>query len=144
MQILSPVKTTFKGISGGSPSRNKKRSVFTNSFQSDGAAPSHGRRIHTDQKQKKTKLPAFTPWKVVLASFLIGICGIIYIGHVFSTQQALQELNQLENEYNKAKRLYQEQRLVYDRITGPKEIYHQARVQGFIIAGPADQIIYKK
>ncbi|MCC5907597.1 MAG: hypothetical protein JJU13_15395 [Balneolaceae bacterium] len=141
MFVKSHSKTRFQGISGGKPSENKKRSLFSKNLHTDGAASPHGRRI-TDQQTKKNKLPAFTPWKVVLASFLIGICGIFYIGHVFSTQQALMEVNQLENEYNKAKRLYHEQRLVYDRMTGPKEIYQQARSQGFVNAGPADQIIY--
>jgi hypothetical protein len=142
MFVQSPSKKKLKGISGGKPSENKKRGFFAKSLQTDGAALPHGRRIHTDQQTKQSKLPAFTPWKVVLASFLIGICGIFYIGHVFSTQQALMEVNQLENDYNKAKRLYQEHRLIYDRMTGPKEIYQQARSQGLVNAGPADQIIY--
>jgi uncharacterized protein (UPF0335 family) len=142
MYIKSPPKKKSQGISQGKPSRNKTRSFFDMNLHTDGAAIPHGKHIHTDQQTKKTKLPAFTPWKVALASFLIGICGIFYIGHVFSTQQTLMEVNQLENEYNQAKRLYQEQRLIYDRKTGPKEIYQQARSQGFVNAGPADQIIY--
>ncbi len=141
MQIQSPPIQKVKGLSAGKPSRNKKDSFSTRTLLTDGSAQPHGRRLYTDQK-RKTKLPAFTPWKVVLASFLIGICGIIYIGHVFSTQQLLMEVNQLENEYNKALRLYHEQRLVYDRMTGPKEIYQHARNQGFVNTGPADQIIY--
>jgi hypothetical protein len=141
MSTQTPTIKKFTGISGGAPSRNKKTSFTPGTLHTDGSAQPHGRRLYTDQK-RKTKLPAFTPWKVVLASFLIGICGIIYIGHVFSTQQLLMEVNQLENEYNKALRLYHEQRLIYDRITGPKEIYQHARNQGFVNTGPADQIIY--
>ncbi|TVQ01729.1 MAG: hypothetical protein EA359_13405 [Balneolaceae bacterium] len=141
MKVQSPTVKKFTGISGGAPSRNKKNNFSQRTLLTDGSAPPHGRRLHTDQK-RKTKLPAFTPWKVVLASFLIGICGIIYIGHVFSTQQLLMEVNQLENEYNRTQRLYHEQRLIYDRMTGPKEIYQHARNQGFVNTGPADQIIY--
>lgn len=130
-------KQTFKGISKGKPSKNKNRVLFKK-FDTDGSAPSHGRRKRT---KTKTKLPAFTPWKVVLASFLIGTCGILYISHVFNTQQTLLEVNRLEIEHNRAMRLYHEKRLIYDRMTGPKEIYQKAREQGFINAGPADQII---
>lgn len=131
---------TFREISRGTPSRNKKSNFFK-TFDTDGSAPSHGRRKRTSQKTIKTKLPAFTPWKVVLASFLIGICGIFYISHVFNTQQALLEVNRLEIEHNRAMRLYHEKRLIYDRMTGPKEIYQKAREQGFVNAGPANQII---
>jgi len=60
---------------------------------------------------------------------------------VFSTQETLREVQQLENSFNKTQRIYNEQRLEYDRMIGPKEIYQKARQQGFINAGPADQII---
>jgi predicted PurR-regulated permease PerM len=50
-------------------------------------------------------------------------------------------IQQLENNFNKTRRIYNEQRLEYDRMIGPKEIYQQAREQGFVNAGPADQII---
>ncbi len=126
-------------LSGGKPAANKQKSFFQR-FDTDGSAPSYGRRINKEAS-KKAKLPAFTPWKIILASILIGACGLIYIGHVFSTQQSLIEVQQLENEYNKALRLYNEKRLEYDRMVGPKEIYQQARERGFINAGPADRII---
>lgn len=140
MFVKAPSKSSGKGISGGKPARNKSREFSFNSIQTGGSAPSHGRRI--PKAKKRSKLPVFTPWKVALASFLIGICGILYIGHVFNTQQILTEVNQLENEFNKAQRLYHETRLEYDRITGPQQIYQIARRQGFVNAGPADQIIY--
>jgi hypothetical protein len=111
----------------------------------DGHTSGYGKRINKDAKGKKDKgLPALTPWKVILASFLIGICGIIYISHVFEMQNTLREVQQLENNYNKAKRLHAEKRLAYDRMVGPKEIYQNAREQGFINAGPADNILILK
>lgn len=103
----------------------------------------HGKRKKTEAKGK-INLPTITPWKVILTSFLIGICGILYITHVFSTQQLLQEVQQLENEFNKASRVHAERRLAYDRMVGPKEIYQRAREQGFINAGPADEVIILK
>jgi hypothetical protein len=138
-----PVKPNRRGISGGKPSQWKKSSPLTNG--SNGSSGNYGRRIKSDNGSKrKATLPVFTPWKVILASLLIGVCGVFYIGHVFSTQQALQEVRQLENEYNRTKRLYDQKRLQYDRMIGPKEIYQQARQQGFINAGPADQVIIVK
>jgi len=130
-------KQNRRVISGGKPAERKKK--LSDIFVSDGSATNHGRPF---AKKQKSKLPAFTPWKVILASVVIGICGLIYIGHVFSTQQALIEVQQLENEFNKTQRLYNEKRLEYDRMVGPKQIYQQAREQGFVNAGPADQIIY--
>jgi hypothetical protein len=140
MLVHTPPKHRRKGISGGQPATRKKRK-FQGS-KTDGSAPTYGRRINKDPKTKQSKLPAFTPWKVVLAGFLIGICGILYIGHVFSTQKALAEVNELELEYKRAERIYHQKRLLYERMTGPKEIYGKARELGFVNAGPADQILY--
>ena len=147
MIVTSPrpkpkVKPNKRVLSGGKPAQNKKKTIFPNGTITGGSSPTHGRRIHQNTPKKKRTLPAFTPWKVILASFLIGVCGILYIGHVFSTQQTLREVQQLEAEYNKAMRLYNEQRLAFDRLVGPKEIYQKAREQGFVNAGPADQIIH--
>jgi len=130
----------------GSTSFNKKlRSVnITGSGKnvSGGHIP-HGKRKKTEAKGK-LNLPTITPWKVILTSLLIGICGILYITHVFSTQQLLMEVQQLENEFNRVNRVHAERRLAYDRMVGPKEIYQRAQEQGFINAGPADQIIILK
>ena len=147
MIVTSPrpkksVKPNRRVLSGEKPAQNKRKSIFPNGTITGGSSPTHGRRIHQNTPKKKRTLPAFTPWKVILASFLIGVCGILYIGHVFSTQQTLREVQQLEVEYNKAMRLYNEQRLAFDRLVGPKEIYQRAREQGFVNAGPADQIIH--
>jgi hypothetical protein len=149
MYLKTPSITKYtnpnrKVISGGKPAARKNGKTFSNSSLTGGSAPTYGRRISNDPPKKKKSLPVFTPWKVILASFLIGVCGIFYIGHVFSTQQTLLEVQILENEFNRAQRLYNEQRLAFDRMVGPKEIYQKAREEGFINAGPADQIIIIK
>jgi len=132
-----------KVISGGEPAKRKRRSIFDSS-NGGGTSQNYGTRKKADERRKKSSLPTFTPWKVILGCVLVGICGLIYINHVFSTQQALAEVQQLENNFNKTRRIYNEQRLEYDRMIGPKEIYQQAREQGFVNAGPADQIITVK
>ncbi len=146
MYIKTPIKENTnakpnrRGISNGKPSAWKsKNSLGSNGFK--GTTNSYGTRKKEPTQKKKSTLPAFTPWKVILVSFLIGVCGIFYIGHVFSTQQTLQEVRQLEIEFNKVQRQYNATRLEYDRLIGPKEIYQRARQQGYINAGPADQII---
>jgi hypothetical protein len=130
-----------KVISGGEPAKRKRRSIFSSSNGGNGSSQNYGTRKRAEKSRKKSTLPAFTPWKVILGCILIGMCGLFYINHVFSTQQTLEEVQQLENNFNKTRRIYNEQRLEYDRMIGPKEIYQQAREQGFVNAGPADQII---
>lgn len=127
-----------KVISGGEPAKRKRKTIFDS--RSGRKSNSYGQRISSESKSKRS-LPSFSPWKVILGCFIAGICGLAYINHVFSTQETLNEVQQLENNFNKTQRIYNEQRLEYDRLIGPKEIYQQAREQGFINAGPADQII---
>lgn len=150
MYVKSPLrksnlKANRRGISTGRPAERKRREIFPNGNGKypGGPASSHGTRIN-NKKEKRTSLPVFTPWKVILATFLFGVCGILYIGHVFNTQQVYQEVQQLQNDFNKTKRLHDEKRLTYDRLVGPKEIYQKAREQGFVNAGPADEIIILK
>lgn len=149
MYVKSPlkkqaVKENRRTLSKGKPAARKKKDFFAQKINTGGSAPKYGRRLKKDPIKITSNLPAFTPWKVILASFLIGVCGILYIGHVFSTQQLLQEVQQLENEFNRTKRLYDEKRLAHDRLVGPKEIYQKARDEGFVNAGPASQVILVK
>lgn len=129
-----------KVISGGEPAKRKRRSIFDSS-NGGSTSQNYGTRKKAERAGKKSALPAFTPWKMILGCVIVGVFGLIYINHVFSTQQTLLEVQQLENNFNKTQRIYNEQRLEYDRMIGPKEIYQQAREQGFVNAGPADQII---
>ncbi len=147
MLIKSPlqqkkIKPNRRRPAGDAKRKKMQSPVSFKAFKgsmTDGNAPSN-KRIHKTPKSKK-KLPVITPWKVILASFLIGVCGLLYLSHVFSTQQLLREVQQLELEYNRAKRLYDEKRLMYDRMIGPKEIYQKAQENGFVNAGPADKVL---
>lgn len=131
--------------------KQRKKEILTNlrpenrpkKTGTDGQYPTFGIKKGAETIGK-IKLPAITPWKVILASFMIGICGLLYINHLFGTQQTLQEVQQLEAEYNRIQRIHNQKRLEFDRMVGPKEIYQQARSQGFINAGPADQIVTLK
>ena len=100
--------------------------------------------IHSSSKQKNTGFPKFTPWKVIVASVVIGAAGLLYLTHVFATQKLLNEVQLLETEYNKARAQYDELKLQYERMIGPAEIYRKAEAQGFINGGPADKVIIVK
>jgi len=134
-------KVNRRVLSGGEPAKRKNGSIFQSVvFSVKGNGKTYGKRREADSVVKKN-LPSISPGKVILASIVIAACGLLYINHVFSTQNALLEVQQLEREFNQAQRIYEEQRLSYDRMVGPKEIYQKARERGFINAGPADQII---
>ncbi|WP_170245687.1 hypothetical protein [Fodinibius salinus] len=105
----------------------------------------YGKRKQKKQKKKKPSnglsLPTFKPWKVIVGTLVLGMLGMLYLNHVFATQQLLQEVQQLEREYNQVKRMHDNYRLTYDRMIGPSEIYDNAKQAGFINGGPAEKII---
>lgn len=95
----------------------------------------------SNTSQKYTGFPTIKPGKIILATIIIGIFGFTYLTHVFATQRLLQEVQTLEQEYNKARQMHDELKLQYDRMVGPAEIYQKAKEQGFINGGPADKVI---
>lgn len=101
-------------------------------------------QANTRKTKQSRSLPIVSPWKVILASLLIGAAGLLYLTHVFATQKLLNEVQLLEAEYNKARSQHDELKLQYDRMVGPAEIYRKAEGQGFINGGPADNVIIIK
>lgn len=101
----------------------------------------YGRRISPKENKKRISFPKLKPWKVILSAVIIGALGVLYLNHLFATQQLLREVQQLEREYNQTKRLHSDHRLTYDRMIGPSEIYEKAKGMGFINGGPAEKVI---
>lgn len=99
------------------------------------------KRSAKKSESRRLVVPSIAPWKMVLGSICIGLCGLLYITHLLSTQQLLEEVQTLQHEYNRTHRIYNETKLQYDRMTGPKEIYQRARDAGFVNAGPTDYIL---
>jgi cell division protein FtsL len=99
---------------------------------------------HTGKASTKISLPKVKPWKVIVGSIIIGALGLLYLTHVFATQQLLDEVQTLEAEYNRARAQYDELKLRHDRMIGPAEIYRKAEEQGFVNGGPADKVIIIK
>lgn len=94
------------------------------------------------KKEKKSySLPQIAPWKIILASFIIGICGVLYISHVFQTQQLLKEVKSLEQQYQRSQRMHEKHELQYERMTGPRQIYQKAQENGFVSGGPVEKVI---
>jgi len=85
--------------------------------------------------------PGLKPWKIIVTAIVIGAAGVLYLNHVFATRQMLKEVRQLEREYQQTQRMHNSYRLVYDRMTGPAEIYDNAKAMGFINGGPAEKVI---
>ena len=88
-----------------------------------------------------TGFPKLKPGRVILYTLILGALGFAYLTHVFATQKLLEEVQQLEKEYNKARQQHDELQLRYDRMIGPAEIYKKAKEQGFVNGGPADKVI---
>ncbi|MEL7833695.1 hypothetical protein [Fodinibius sp. Rm-B-1B1-1] len=96
------------------------------------------------KSKKGLSLPKLKPWKVIVGAIILGALGIIYLNHVFATQELLREVNQLEAEYNRVQRMHTDYKLIYDRMIGPAEIYENAQNAGFINGGPAEKVIEVK
>jgi hypothetical protein len=139
MHIQSPLKKEKVKENKRDKSAGRKKTKENTHYRSNGG--NYGRRINKEEKSKGFSLPSLKPWKVILGAVALGILGILYLNHVFATQELLREVNQLEREYNQVKRMHNDYKLTYDRLIGPANIYEHAKEQGFINGGPAEKII---
>lgn len=137
MIVTSPNKKKAAKQNVRKKTTARKKRVFNGS--SNGV--NYGKRANKEKKKSRVLFPTLKPWKVILTAFLIGGLGVLYLNHVFATQELLQEVQQLEQEYNQAKRMNNDYRLDYDRMTGPAEIYNRAQAMGLINGGPAEKVI---
>ena len=87
------------------------------------------------------KLSSFKPAKIIAFTVVVAFLGFIYLTHVFATQKLLGQVHQLQKEYEQSQQVHDDLKLRYNRMTGPVNIYRNARELGFINAGPADQIL---
>lgn len=138
MLVKSPSKKTKTKPNRRKPSlkKEKKKAKATGSKQS---STDFGKRHK--KKNSRLALPAFKPWKIILGAIVIGILGMVYLNHVFATQKLLTQVQELEQQYQQAKRRHAHYRLTYDRMIGPAAIYDKAKAAGFINGGPAEEII---
>lgn len=98
-------------------------------------------QYNNTNKKKELFFTQVKPWKVIIGALVLGIIGMLYLNHVFTTQKLLREVNQLEREYERINRMHTNYKLIYDRMIGPTEIYENAKKAGFINGGPAEKVI---
>lgn len=115
--------------------------VHPDSRANPGKRDNYHRLVDGPEDKKRMAFPRVKPWMVILGAFVAGVLGVLYLSHVFATQELLEEVQQLEQEYNQARRMNAEYRLTYDRMTGPAEIYEKAKELGLVDGGPAEKII---
>ncbi len=142
MLVKTPLKE--KKNTQAKPNRRPKAKNGSKGFSTKANGSGNGSRVVYGKKRnndKKFSLPSISAWKLIVGAIIIGALGLLYLNHVFATQQLLAEVQQIENKYQKAKRRHEDYRLTYDRMIGPKEIYDKAKEQGFINGGPADKVI---
>lgn len=126
------------------PNKRTKKSTRKKNKKTKGISGSssnvYGKRV---KKGKKSHIPfpKVEPWKVIAGAIVLGLLGMLYLKHVFATQELWREVQQVEREYNQAKRLHSNYRLTYDHLIGPAEIYDKAKGMGLINGGPAEKVI---
>src|SRR5699024_2010952 len=64
----------------------------------------YGKRVNK-RKKSRISFPKVKPWKVITGAIVLGMLGMLYLNHVFATQELLREVQEMEREYNQAKRL---------------------------------------
>lgn len=131
-KTLKP-KTSSRNVNG-----TGSRSSVAMGFGMSGKPPASAPKV-TPKKEKG--FSRIAPWKIILTTILIGIGGYFYLTHLFATQEIYQEVRQLEQEYETARRVYDERRLMYERMTGPARIYSRAGELGFIHGSAGDTVI---
>lgn len=136
MLVKSPMKKKQTKQNRRTSAPKRKKSSSSSSRKS---TKNYGRRAK--KSKSKLSLPSIAPWKIILGVLVIGLLGMAYLNHVFATQKLLGEVQQLEQQYNQAKRSHDSYRLTYDRMIGPAEISAKAKELGFINGGPADKVI---
>lgn len=72
---------------------------------------------------------------------LFGTLAVLYIGYALRMQERVARLSDMEQDLARIRREHKEVKLRYDRLTGPNEIYRQAKEMGFVGSGPADVIL---
>lgn len=140
MLVKSPMQK--KKVRPNKRKKHKKSQEKKSTKGSGSASTVYGKKIKNGSGSKgRFSFPKIKPWKVIVGAIVLGLLGMLYLKHVFATQELLREVQQLEREYNQAKRLHSNYRLTYDRMIGPAEIYEKANNRGFINGGPAEKVI---
>lgn len=148
-------KASFYGHNGNAPAYTRSRQTPLGGISSKktGAPASYVSRKDSAGKTAKAKgeaasAPSATrsglsiaPGYIILWSFILGICGYVYITHVFTTQRMLTELNEARQQLDRAQIIHEDRMLQLERISGPAEVLSRARSMGLENHGPPEFLI---
>ncbi len=97
--------------------------------------------ITSEDAAIRKAIASITPFRMIVATLILGVFGFLYISHVFYMQQLHTEVNQLRTQFEQVRIDQLNTQLTYERLTGPAEVYLRSRQLGLIDGGPADRIL---
>lgn len=84
---------------------------------------------------------SIAPGYIMLWSVIFGICGYVYISHVFTTQRLLVETREARQELERTELLYENRALQFEQMSGPSEVLRRAETMDLENFGPHDYVI---
>lgn len=138
MMIDSPIKKEF---GGGKDSFSMGKRVRKKQPATVGNESTKKQLQGQINSQVASTMSKITPFRVIVATIMLGVFGYFYISHVFYMQQLHSEVMQLRTQYEQVKIDHLNAQLSFERLTGPADIYSRAKEMGLVDAGPADRII---
>lgn len=130
-------KTTAKNTAAGK-SRSKRDTSFGpswNALEKDNARKQRKRTAQT------TFIGSLSTVRFVLGVLAVAIVFTMYVGHVYATQELVQEVERLSRERLELDLEYNRVRGQFDRVTGHDDIWERARALGLREAVPAGELL---
>lgn len=138
MMINTPIKTEFGTAKDSYTMGKRVKKAPANTNEND---PVKKLLQGQASAQIASTMSKITPFRVIATTIVLGLCGYLYISHVFYMQQLHSEVIQLRSQYEQVRIDHLNSQLSYERMTGPADIYIRAKEMGLVDAGPADRII---
>lgn len=132
-----PSGTSLPDMAVTSYQRNAKTESRTSSSQNrhrtDAAKQESGKAVRSRF--------SIAPGYIILWSFIFGICGYVYITHVFTTQRLLVETREARQELERTRLLFENRALQFEQMSGPAEVLRRAGEMELENFGPHDYVI---
>jgi hypothetical protein len=139
-KVAANVKRTPKPGELRTPTRDQLKSTI----RRNKPGPVFQTELREEAPQAKPLRERMKAWKLIGVIILIGMIGLAYVSHVFKTQEILADVSQLEQEFEKVRRIHADRKFQFERMTGPSDVYHRATQQGFIHGGAAEGVVVVK
>jgi len=139
-KVTPNVKRTPKPSELRTPTREQLKSTVRRHKPN----PVYQTEIRDEAPEPKPFKERIKAWKLIGIIILLGIVGLAYVNHVFKTQDILSDVNQLEQEFEKVRRIHADRKFQFERMTGPSDVYRRATQQGFVHGGAAEGVVVVK